>query len=320
MRVVSGVVVMGLLALCSGCGGRSLPIEPEVTEEDSAPAWSPDSQSIAFVHFNPNPADTSRPIGVYVIPVRGGPRRLVVSRLARSVDWSPDSRRLVFNDDYGLHVVTATGESLRTVYTGGSYPSWSPDGAEIAFSTTRATYAIHPDGTGLRQVSPSDLVGIVDCDWAPDGGRMVALGPSAGVGEEVLTFSLRDSTRTWLTSDANGDRSPVWSPEGGRIAWSRLPEVNGRVQLEIWVMNEDGSGKRRVVGRGLMPDWDPTGTWLVYSAWDATGAERLFVVRHAGTGLRQLTDCAAAARDSEVASCSWSDRGNKRIENLRNAW
>ncbi len=119
----------------SGCGGdKGLPVEPPLAVEDSAPAWSPDGQLVAYVHFNPDLADTAAPSGLYVIPATGGTPKLVVMGNPRSVDWAPDNRWLVYNDDFGLNLITVNGDSLTNIYAGGSFPSWSPDGGEIRLS------------------------------------------------------------------------------------------------------------------------------------------------------------------------------------------
>jgi Tol biopolymer transport system component len=73
-----------------------------------------------------------------------------------------------------------TGElrSLETPPQQGRNPSWSPDGQWLAFTSTRenpqrlaATFIIKPDGTGLRQVTPSDLNASHPV-WSPDGKRL----------------------------------------------------------------------------------------------------------------------------------------------------
>jgi Tol biopolymer transport system component len=214
--------------------------------------------------------------------------RFVVPGYPRAVDWSPDSRQLVYNDDAGLHIVTVDGESLRTIYPGGSYPNWSPDGNAIAFSTRTSVYTIHPDGTALALRSPSSLAAAVDPDWSSDGDSMVVLGNTGTQGEEVFTFAIDDTIPVRLTFDSHGDRSPAWSPAGGRIVWNALPERSGQVQLELWLMDVDGSNRWRLPATGLTPAWNPTGTSIVYSGF-TDGRARLYVINSDGSGLRQLT-------------------------------
>lgn len=74
-----------------------------------------------------------------------------------------------------------TGElrSLETPPQQGRNPSWSPDGRQLAFTSTRGNarqhagaFLIKPDGTGLRQVAPSDLNASHPV-WSPDGKHLV---------------------------------------------------------------------------------------------------------------------------------------------------
>src|SRR3970282_1384448 len=136
--------------------------------------------------------------------------------LPRSLDWSPDGRWLVFNDAAGVHLITVDGDSLKTIYPGGSYPSWSPDGTEIAFSTASQVWAIRPDGTGLRELTPS-MFPSVDADWSPSGKKLVLLGNQGSAGDEVFVFHPASLPARRLTSDGHEDRSPVWSPQGDLI-------------------------------------------------------------------------------------------------------
>ena len=72
-----------------------------------------------------------------------------------------------------------------------------------------------------------------------------------------------------LTADGRINASAAWSPDGRRIAWLR---ADGRSYPGIWVMNADGSGRRRLVKNafstttsGTTLSWSPDGRRLYYT-------------------------------------------------------
>jgi Tol biopolymer transport system component len=91
-----------------------------------------------------------------------------------------------------------------------------------------------------------------------------------------------------LTTDLEyADLAPVPSPDGSKIAWEReVSGVNGVAEVELWVMNADGSDPRRIVQNGSenrSPSWGAgnaslyyasfvTGNWEIFRVDLATGA------------------------------------------------
>ena len=85
-----------------------------------------------------------------------------------------------------------------------------------------------------------------------------------------------------LAADARG---PAWSPDGSKIAYTSL-SASG-----VFVMNADGSGKRRVTpapgGVGWIT-WSPDGRRILFSTTAFSGADTLDVVDTDGSGLRTV--------------------------------
>jgi Tol biopolymer transport system component len=125
-------------------GGLSLPGMPlpgsECCDSDDEPAWSPDGKSIAFTRGVYARDGTRNYAGFYlfVVDAEGGRARQVMPTPASNPSWSPDSRRLVFDDSHHIKVINVDGSGLRTLFTArqgdDAYnPAWSPDGRLIAF-------------------------------------------------------------------------------------------------------------------------------------------------------------------------------------------
>ena len=280
------VAATGLLVGCS----PSSRVTPPVTTQpaDTAPAWSPDGNWIAYAHFAPDHSDTS---GLYVADTAGSQLRLIASGHPRSVDWSPDSRSIVYDDETGIHVVRRDGDSTRTIYAGGSFPSWSPDGSTIAFDTGRHIWLMSPTGADLRQAS--DAFPVRMPDWSEDGQRLVVVQyPQSAPSGELAVIQLADGMSHLITSNANVDQYPRWSPVGGMIVWSHWAQTSlGANRPEVWLADTSGIGPHRLVEADAQPAWHRGGRAVVFSK-QASGALRLFVINIDGTGLRQLLTAA----------------------------
>ena len=96
--------------------------------------------------------------------------------------------------------------------------------------------------------------------------------------DDVWTIDADGTHLTRLTDSPAFDFDPSWSPDGGQIAFRS--ERSG--EPEIWVMNADGTGQRRLAA-GLSPAWSPDGSLIAFA-----GRAGLSVIRPDGTGLRAL--------------------------------
>jgi TolB protein len=90
-----------------------------------------------------------------------------------------------------------------------------------------------------------------------------------------------------ITDRMFDDSRPSWSPDRSRIAFVRTR--GPATGFQIWVMNANGSGARRVTQGPVdtEPAWSPDGRWIAFR-----GGERrfdIFVVRPDGTGLHNVT-------------------------------
>lgn len=173
---VAGSDGTGLLEISSGVGGT-----------ERMPKFSPDGMKIAFFESMP-----SSPQGLYIINTNGTNKKLLMDSInysqAAMLDWSPDGRKIVFENSNGpvtsICVIDTSGNNY-SVLSEGKNPSWSKDGSKIAFLKDLSqgredVYIINADGTDPQNISntPSDFES--EPYWSPLGNQNVLYISSSG--------------------------------------------------------------------------------------------------------------------------------------------
>ena len=221
-----------------------------------AGAWSPDGRKIAFMAQNRQ---------IYVVNADGtGQRRLTrPSTFYYSAPaWSPDGRKIAYASvragNSEVFVMNADGSANRRLTpqpAGGHSPAWSPDGRKITFLSGRdgnnEIYVMNADGSGQRNLTR--YRGSDDYPtWSPDGRKIAFVTTRAG-NWEVYVMNPDGSGKRNLTRNPGNDDPPGygandadWSPDGRKITF--VSDRDGT--LEVYVMNADGSGQRRLTHRG----------------------------------------------------------------------
>jgi Tol biopolymer transport system component len=183
-------------------------------------------------------------------------------------EWSPNGKKIAWaRGDSGaeeIWVMNADGSGRRQI-TNNAFsdidPVWSPDSTQIAFRSIRDgnpdIYVINVDGTSERRLT--NTPGIDNApDWSPDGTRIVFSSERSGA-FAVWTMSAADgSDARQLTPDSLQAGIPRYSPTGSQIAFVDQRCTTCTVQSDVWVMNADGSGARRVTST---PENETTEAW-----------------------------------------------------------
>ena len=162
-------------------------------------------------------------------------------------------------------------------------PSGNRDVQEIYIADYDGANPIKVTNTRTLNITPT---------WSPDNQAIAytSYRPSGGMGtfQDIVVSHIRIGKRE---TPANGDPRkqnylPIWSPDGSKIAFTTNRDGNP----EIYVMNKDGSGVRRMTnspGIDVSPTWSPTGGQLAWVS-DRTGTARIYIMDADGSNHRVL--------------------------------
>lgn len=244
------------------------------------PRFSPDGREILFTNYAPGLPNTE----IFVMGAGGQHPTALTNTGAGNSDatWSPDGTQIAFisvrnNDGPNIFVMRTDGTGLREIThdaAGKSELAWSPAGDRIAFvrepvgGGDREIYTIHPDGTGLTDVSNDPTNDDIEPAWSPDGSQIVFSGPlqpGKSVGGDLWVMSATGSNRRALSHETNGYSDgafPSWSPDGSTIAFTAN---NGSGYYHVWSVAAGGGQNSELVTNkipGSNPvdqdvDWGP---------------------------------------------------------------
>jgi Tol biopolymer transport system component len=154
---------------------------------------------------------------------------------------------------------------------------------------------------------------------SPDGRRIAYI---RGDGEDAQVWLMNaDGSGQHQITRSDGEKArPLWSPDGRRLVfmvWNRSlcdPEpVLWCPFTDVWKVNADGSGERKLVGRTLQPAWSPDGRRLLFQEFriyapHVTGSA-LDVGRADGSHVRRLSR--GLAEEAQRSPPGWAPGGRR---------
>ena len=241
--------------------GSRIPLEELVSLPSFYfPAVSYDRRKIAFYW------DKTGAMELYVMDAQSGaePRQVSHGEVPRALRtgfcWTRDDRKIVFAKDKGgdeqhnLWLIDVeTGQAEQLTD--------NPDAQEYPLE-------VGPDNRTLLVLT--DLVGQLN----------------------LYAFDLETRQYTRLTDYANPVVGAKWSPDGRQIVYA-TSESSDLKNIDVYLMNADGSDKRRIVSlkdgsKDYFEDWSSDGRYISV-ATDFFGGERVGVYDTASGALRWLS-------------------------------
>ena len=222
-----------------------------------------------------------------------GMRARPLLRDAYAPSWSPDGSRLAFvsnrSGDEEIYIAKAdgTGVTRLTKLPGPDLsPAWSSDGRRLAWSRQAEIWTMSASGGGKRRLVAKAQ------GWhehhSPAWHRATIVYSSTRVSAFNTELFRAPAKRLTFTKGSDGvlgdDSMPDFSPDGRRIVFTS----NRDQQAEIYVMNANGSGQKRLTRRAgddWAPDFSPDGTRIAFTQLPGT----IWTMNADGTGLKKLT-------------------------------
>jgi dipeptidyl aminopeptidase/acylaminoacyl peptidase len=273
----------------------------------SAPCWSPDGRTIAFLAAVDAADDRDRP---------DRPKAVADERVIDLIRYRHDGRGFVAGRYAHLWMIPAGGGSPKQLTFGehdDDQPAWSPDGRLLAFvsnrsdghehNTVSAIYAVPAVGGDVRPLAEIDAA-FHSPAWSPDGARLAFLG-HAGAAESgritrVWTVPAAGGEPTCVTPEidraftdegmgdlfAASDVRPAWSADGSGIF--ALASERGAVHLQR-IDAATGEASSITAGPARVAAFSLGASSVVFLRADAATPFEVWTCAPDGSGARPLS-------------------------------
>jgi Tol biopolymer transport system component/predicted Ser/Thr protein kinase len=240
--------------------------------------FSPDAKSLYLSMYT----DAGAEIWMLPFPAGSGKPRRIFQKIPWNrpvpASWMPDSRHMVLAGN----PAPATGSTLWLADTrdetfsmllpgpnsGQTMPSVSPDGKRLLFTRVevdRDIVELPIDGSDPRTLLATTLPEFAPT-WSPAGDQFAYVTRRSGTDELWVRSTQGNWDRPVVTAKdfpmLEALLSPVFSPDGSRIAYTAILAGGGR--RRSLAISPAGGGTPTIIADGYAPSWSPDGTQIAF--------------------------------------------------------
>jgi Tol biopolymer transport system component len=253
-----------------------------------------------------------------------------------SYSFSPDSKKILYTDDFGINVMNLDGSQNWTLSKSGSSPCYSPDGSKIAFTDDQKLYLMNSDGTNKTQMVHTNL-GLWYPVWSKNGST-IACSTDSGLcivtlegnlkifsavnsgtwyewsndskeifydksvsisSEQIFSYNLVQNRESQITNDDKYNYSAQCNPITNEIVFTSSRADYGG---DLVIANQDGTHRRVILHKGMIstPCWSPKGDKIVFLTEDSD----LAVIDKTGENFQIINEIPGACMEAK-----WSRDG-----------
>ncbi len=311
------IIIVGLMCVLIAAGGvfaaefLDLPIAflspPTPT---ATPTATPEAEEVVPL------VDATQAAPAEPTPTASPTAPVVVARTLPSITYMGRD----VDQNWLIYVMNADGTGVTALSSQGgddTGPIWSPDGQKLAFVSrrdgNREIYVMSTDGQNIANITRHPADDWTPA-WSPDGTKLAFSSFRQGSWEIfVMDMVCLDAPETCpdhltqITTDGNGNLSPVWSPDASRFAFNSKANDN----WDIYTMTIDGADIRQVTTtpeNDLAPAWSPDGGRLAFES-NREGNVEIFVVDVNGGVAQNITNLPLA----DDHGPTWSPDGSQLV-------
>jgi Tol biopolymer transport system component len=252
------------IANANGSNATQLTTDPG---NDRSPSWSPDGQQIAFA------SDRDGDSEIFVMNADGSNQHQLTFNTPsndRSPSWTATATQIVYDKDFNeLYVINVDGSGGEGLLRHNAFsPATAPNGEKLAFSDQAigGVFTMNLDGSGLKPVASPGDGETLDADWSPTGNNIAFVGAGGPTDfNDLYTVHANGSRLLRMTTADQTEFSPVWAPDGTRIAFVGCFDILTVPNCDIYMMNPNGSDVKQITTFGMAQgpakagalDWQP---------------------------------------------------------------